>query len=176
MPPLAGRRGRGDHAAPSQEALHEFHIGRHGSQRESRRGPGARWRTHQDGGAPYGHLGTGQEHSFGAVTLVRMTSRDIGLRKDWDRATKVLREAMTDSRVRSDLPRKLRKELHRRVPGLRPPVKLRTTLPTYDLPAGPIVRSEIRAAVILDPHQSRHVQVALLTLPLPWCPLFEPCL
>ncbi len=80
-----------------------------------------------------------------------MTSRDIGLRKDWDRATKVLREAMTDSRIRSDLPRKLRKELHRRVPGLRPPVKLRTTLPTYDLPTGPIVRSEIRAAVILDP-------------------------
>ena len=88
------------------------------------------------------------------VTLVPMTSRDIGLRSDLDRATKAVREAMTDSRVRSDLPRKLRKELHRRFPALRPKVRLRTSLPDFDLPDGPVVRPEIRAAVILDPFSS----------------------
>lgn len=61
---------------------------------------------------------------------------------------------MTDRRVRSDLPRKLRKEVHRRVPALRPKVRLRTSLPVFDLPDGPVVRPEIRAAVILDPFSS----------------------
>jgi spore maturation protein CgeB len=80
-----------------------------------------------------------------------MTSRNPGLRHELDRATKAVREAMSDSRARSDLPRKVRKELHRRVPALRPKVRLRTSLPTFDLPTGPVVRPEIRAAVVLDP-------------------------
>ncbi|GAA6525247.1 glycosyltransferase [Intrasporangium sp. DVR] len=83
-----------------------------------------------------------------------MPSRDIGLRHDWGRATQALREAMTDRRVRRDLPRKLRKEMDRRFPALRPKVKLRTSLPDVDLPTGPVVRPEIRAAVILDPFSS----------------------
>lgn len=80
-----------------------------------------------------------------------MTSREPGLRQELDRATKAVREAMSDSRARKDMPRKLKKELHKRVPALRPKVKLRTSLPSFDLPTGPVVRPEIRAAVILDP-------------------------
>ncbi|MDV3219807.1 glycosyltransferase [Intrasporangium sp.] len=83
-----------------------------------------------------------------------MTSRNAGLRRELDRATKAVREAMSDSRARGDLPRKLRKELHRRVPALRPKIRLRTSLPHVVLPTGPIVRPEIRAAVILDPFSS----------------------
>jgi spore maturation protein CgeB len=83
-----------------------------------------------------------------------MISRNAGLRHELDRATKAVREAMSDSRARGDLPRKLRKELHRRVPVLRPKVRLRTSLPHVELPTGPIVRPQIRAAVVLDPFSS----------------------
>jgi spore maturation protein CgeB len=79
-----------------------------------------------------------------------MTSRDSGLRHELDRATNAVREAITDPRARAALPRKMRKEMYKRFPGLQAKVRLSTPLPNVDIPTGHVVRPDVRAAVILD--------------------------
>ena len=68
---------------------------------------------------------------------------------DLDRARTAVVRAARDPLARADLPRKVRKEVVRRLPPVRS-ARLRVDVPTPDIPAGPVARPGVTAAVILD--------------------------
>ncbi len=65
------------------------------------------------------------------------------------RARTAARRAIGDPQARADLPRKVRREVERRLPRVRA-ARLRVDLPRPELPAGPVARPDVLAAVILD--------------------------
>ncbi len=71
------------------------------------------------------------------------------LRADVGRARVAAARAARDPMARADLPRKLRKEIGRRLPQVRF-ARLRVDLPVPELPPGPVARPGVTAAVILD--------------------------
>ncbi|MCU1537989.1 MAG: glycosyl transferase family 2 [Humibacillus sp.] len=69
--------------------------------------------------------------------------------QDLRRARTALSRAAADPVARAALPRKARQELSRRLPSL-PRRRNRVDLPRPEIPAGPVTRPGVRAAVILD--------------------------
>ncbi|GAA5019017.1 glycosyltransferase [Terrabacter aeriphilus] len=66
-----------------------------------------------------------------------------------DRARLAATRAARDPQARSALPRKVRAELHRRLPRVRS-ARLRVDVPPAEVPEGPVARPGVTAAVVLD--------------------------
>jgi spore maturation protein CgeB len=71
------------------------------------------------------------------------------LLSDLGRAPTAAARAVRDPQSRSDLPRKVRREIERRLPRVRS-ARLRVDLPRPEIPTGPVARPGVVAAVILD--------------------------
>ena len=71
------------------------------------------------------------------------------LLSDLGRARTAAARAVRDPQSRSDLPRKVRREIERRLPRVRS-ARLRVHLPRPEIPTGPVARPGVVAAVILD--------------------------
>ncbi len=68
---------------------------------------------------------------------------------DLGRARTAAARAARDPLARADLPRKVRKEVGRRLPKVRF-ARLRVDIPAPEVPSGPVARPDVTAAVILD--------------------------
>ncbi len=68
---------------------------------------------------------------------------------DLGRARTAAARAARDPLARADLPRKVRKEVERRLPKVRF-ARLRVDIPAPEVPSGPVARPDVTAAVILD--------------------------
>ncbi|MGW5240428.1 glycosyltransferase family protein [Monashia sp. NPDC004114] len=68
---------------------------------------------------------------------------------DLGRARTAAVRAARDPLARADLPRKVRKEVERRLPKVRS-ARLRVDIPAPEIPSGPVARPDVTAAVILD--------------------------
>jgi len=66
-----------------------------------------------------------------------------------DRARSAAVRAARDPQARQALPRKVRKEVERRLPRVRS-ARLRVDVPRPEMPSGPVARPEVVAAVVLD--------------------------